>query len=321
MKKIAVIALWFGKLPDYFYLWTRSLERNKDYTFLLFTDQHIPAKGLPSNLKVFSYSFDQIKVTIETSLSIKPALDYSYKLCDFRPAFGEVFASHLAGYQFWGYCDIDVLFGDLSRFITPEILATNHKIFNRGHFTLYKNEPWINQLYRSSKTINAKEIFESPACYIFDEWHGIHQIFKEFNLSQYHQECIADIQPNKARYTCSNIENFKKQLFIWENGAVKQYYIKNETLQSRELAYIHFKKRKIHIKDTKAFSSSSVMLNAFSFIPFEGTVTIDLVKKYDQANYIHFFQRQSGRLLDTLSRYIEQAVPIDKSLISKPIDS
>lgn len=321
MNKIAVIALWFGKLPDYFYLWTRSLEKNKDYHFLLFTDQPVPVKGLPSNLKVISYSFDQLKATIGASLSIKPALDYSYKLCDFRPSFGEVFSSYLAGYQFWGYCDIDVMFGNLSHFITPEILTANHKIFNRGHFTLYRNEPWINQIYRSSKTINAKAIFESPACYIFDEWHGIHQIFKEFNLFQYHNECIADIQPNKARYTCSNIENFKKQLFIWEDGEVKQYYIKNETLQSRELAYIHFKKRKIHIKDTKAFSSPSVILNAFSFIPFEGTVTKNLVKKYDQANYIHFLQRHSSRLLDTLYRYTEQAVPINKSLISKPIDS
>lgn len=321
MKKIAVIALWFGPLRDYFRLWIRSLRINEEYDFLLFTDQPIERSGIPANLKIERMTLADLKVNIRQRLLVNPTFQFSYKLCDFRPAFGELFAPQLAGYDFWGYCDIDLMFGKLSHFVTDEVLSSHEKIFSRGHFTLYRNNERINKLYRSSASVDAQAIMESPASFIFDEWHGIHQIFKEFEVPQFHKECIADIHPNKARYTCSNIENYKKQLFVWEDGLVKQYFIDKDHLNHRELAYVHFQKRKIRIDDQHAYSSPAVLLTPLSFIPFNGKVDADLVRKYDQPNYLHYLERHTDRLLNKLSKYTKKTAQIDRSLISKTIEA
>lgn len=36
--KVAIILPYFGKLPNYFQLWIKSAEMNKDFDFLIFTD-------------------------------------------------------------------------------------------------------------------------------------------------------------------------------------------------------------------------------------------------------------------------------------------
>ena len=40
-------------------------------------------------------------------------LDRPYKLCDFKPAYGFIFGEYLKEYDYWGHCDIDIVWGDL----------------------------------------------------------------------------------------------------------------------------------------------------------------------------------------------------------------
>ncbi|WP_207421484.1 DUF6625 family protein [Desertivirga brevis] len=301
MKQAAIITIWFGKLPAYFPLWVRSLKANENFDFLLYTDQIVSLNNLPANLKVHSITFTELKNHISKTLGLKAAADAPYKLCDFRPAYGEIFAEELKDYEFWGHCDIDLMFGKLENFITRDILLLNRKVFNRGHLTLFRNEASVNSLYRSSKNIDYKMIFESPEYYMFDEWHGIHKVFKEYGIEQYHNECIADIEANAARFVCTKIENYKKQLFIWEDGLVKQYYLKDGELHHRELAYIHFQKRKLQVSTQKVFTSKSVIFTPFSFVPFDGEVTPALIRKFDKGNYNHYLKRQSDRILKKLN--------------------
>jgi len=301
MKKAAIITIWFGKLPAYFPLWVRSLKANQNFDFLMYTDQIVSLSNLPGNLKIHSITFGELRHHISIKLGLKAAAEAPYKLCDFRPAFGEIFASELNNYGFWGHCDIDLMFGKLDNFITDDILLMNRKIFNRGHLTLFRNEPLINSLYRSSQHIDYKMIFESPEYYMFDEWHGIHKVFNEFAIEQYHQECIADIEANAARFICTKIENYSKQLFIWENGTVKQYFLQDGSLKEKELAYIHFQKRKLELSNPKVLSSNAIIFTPFSFIPFHGEVTPDLIRKLDKGNYHHYINRQKERLLKRLN--------------------
>lgn len=320
MKRIAVLALWFGKLPEYFPLWMRSLEVNKEYDFILLTDDTVEY-STPENLRVIRTTLPEIKNRIVEMLKIKPNFDKAYKMCDFRPAYGELFQDYLNGYEFWGYCDIDLMFGRLADFVTPEILSRYKKVFNRGHFTLYKNEPSVNNLYRLSETIDAIKILESPHCFIFDEWHGIHQIFKESGIDQFHKECIADILPNSARYRCSNIKNYSKQIFIWEKGLLKQYYLDNDQVKSSQVAYLHFQKRKMNITDAGVFKSSSVILSPNGFTPFEGPVTKEIITKYDQGNYAHYIQRGFKSLIKKLPLMNKANVTINRTLISRPLNA
>ena len=62
--------------------------------------------------------------------------------------YGEIFEDYLLGYDFWGMCDMDMIFGDLSRFITTDILEKHDKIYQLGHLTLYRNNKEVNGRFR-----------------------------------------------------------------------------------------------------------------------------------------------------------------------------
>ena len=52
-----------------------------------------------------------------------------YKLCDYKPAYGEIFAPELSGYDFWGYGDMDLVFGDLRAYFTEDKLRKYDKFY------------------------------------------------------------------------------------------------------------------------------------------------------------------------------------------------
>merc|ERR1712238_149628 len=78
---------------------------------------------------------------------------------EFKPALGHIFRQYLEGYTHWGYSDLDIMFGDLERWITPDELidydivtygfGDQHRVYLRGQFTIHRNDPEkINQLWR-----------------------------------------------------------------------------------------------------------------------------------------------------------------------------
>jgi len=84
---------------------------------------------------------------------------YPYVMVEFKPALGHVFEDLLKGYSHWGYSDLDIVFGDLERWITPDELndfdivtygfGDQEKVYLRGQFTFHRNDPEkINQLWR-----------------------------------------------------------------------------------------------------------------------------------------------------------------------------
>ena len=47
-------------------------------------------------------------------------------LVEYKPATGHVFADYLGEYTHWGYSDLDIAWGDLPRWITPDELLAGH---------------------------------------------------------------------------------------------------------------------------------------------------------------------------------------------------
>ena len=68
-------------------------------------------------------------------------------LCDLKPALGFIHQSEIAGYDYWGYGDLDVIYGDIRRFYTPEILVhdviSTHGHIVSGHFALLRTTPHV----------------------------------------------------------------------------------------------------------------------------------------------------------------------------------
>ena len=91
-------------------------------------------------------------------------IKYPYILVEFKPALGHIFESYLEGYSHWGYSDLDILFGDLPRWITEDELTDfdivtygfgdQDRLYLRGQFTFHKNNNKINQLWRSCEYLS-----------------------------------------------------------------------------------------------------------------------------------------------------------------------
>ena len=97
---IRLVVPHFGARPAYFPLVVRSMAANPDVSWLLLTEQPVP--DAPPNVAVQLCEFEDLAKRIRSLFDFEISLEQPYKLCDFRPAFGEIFADELAGYDFWG---------------------------------------------------------------------------------------------------------------------------------------------------------------------------------------------------------------------------
>lgn len=154
--KILLISPYFGKLPWYFKYFIHCCKYNPQINFLILSDDKNHYTVLPKNVSLLYYTFDEFKNLIAERLKMKVAIPNSYKLCDYRPAYGLIFQKYLRNYTFWGTIDIDVVFGNIGRFITKSILNANDVISTRpeyisGFFSLYRNTESVNNLFKKSK--------------------------------------------------------------------------------------------------------------------------------------------------------------------------
>jgi hypothetical protein len=66
--------------------------------------------------------------------------------------YGYLHRDELEGYDFWGFCDIDVVFGDIRYFITDKVLEndviSSHSTRLAGHFSLFRNTPMLREAFR-----------------------------------------------------------------------------------------------------------------------------------------------------------------------------
>ena len=155
MHRIIFIVVFLGKYPWYYPYFLHSCRYNPTVDFLIFTDNDVPNLVFPSNLKIIPYSIEQFKLEAATVLGFDIAVDSGYKLCDFKPAYGYIFADYVKEYDFWGYCDIDVIFGNIRSFMTDELLheydiiSTRHDYLT-GCCALFRNQPYFRELFKLS---------------------------------------------------------------------------------------------------------------------------------------------------------------------------
>jgi hypothetical protein len=115
---------------------------------------------------------DKIIESASDKLGFRVNIDYPYKLCDFKPAYGFIFPEIIAKYDFWGQGDMDIIYGNMREFITEEMLNEYDLISARhdyvtGSFALYKNSEKMNTLFKLSK--DYKMVFSTSEHYCFDE--------------------------------------------------------------------------------------------------------------------------------------------------------
>jgi hypothetical protein len=173
MSRAVFLLPFIGRLPSWLELFFTTAARNPDYRFVVFHDGMRPPTSHYPNIEWHTLTFEDLRRRMSTVLGmeIPEGAALPIKVCDYRPAFGELFANEIGDTPFWGYSDLDQFWGRLDPFLTPEVfendVISGHRRRLCGPFTLYRNTPRINQLYRSAPRL--QEILFDPALQFFEE--------------------------------------------------------------------------------------------------------------------------------------------------------
>ncbi len=255
MYSIAYVVPYFGKLPNYFPLWLTSCKCNPTVDWLVFTDDKTEY-DYPENVKVTYCTLDDIRDKAQALFDFTISLERPYKLCDFKPAYGEIFQKELEGYDFFGHCDIDQVWGNIRAFYTDEVLENYDKIGFDAHSVLYRNTEEMRSLYRTivdgEETQNYINVYSTDKGFAFDEA-GMEKICESKNIPVFRKIVYANLAKYHKNFSLSWItpeDEYKNehQIFVWENGTVKRYYYHNGEIGNDEFMYLHYWCRPTTIK-------------------------------------------------------------------------
>ena len=246
--RIVVFCPYFGKLPDHFHLWLISCGFNTNFEFIVFTDD-TRVFDVPRNVSIIHMSWSELYNIVARHFDFAISLKAPYKLCDFKPAYGFIFQEYLSDCSYWGYCDLDLLWGNLNKFIPWEKNADKYSIF--GHLSLVKNTDTLRQLFKKkSSHISYRDIFSSSANFGFDELepYGINSIFDKYGYAVVKLDAIADISPLHCGFSFCDYRNGgvvdnKKKVFKFDNGCIISYSLDNNIVEEKEYMYLHLQKR------------------------------------------------------------------------------
>jgi hypothetical protein len=163
-------------LPWYFPYFIHSCSYNPTIDFIIITGNTDTIPSKPDNVKIIYKSLDTLKALVSRKMEFTINISSPYKLNDFKPAYGFIFSRIIRGYDFWGYADIDVVYGDIRGFMTDELLS-QYDVFSSRHdymagtFSLFKNEYRINTLFMRSR--DYKKVFQTDEHYCFDECNNL----------------------------------------------------------------------------------------------------------------------------------------------------
>lgn len=288
MNKIALILPYFGKLPNYFNLWLNSAKNNESIDFFIFTDQRI--ENSFSNIHVYEYSIDKIINRLNSILRSKFVIG-PYKLTDYKPAYGLIFEDYIKDYDFWGYCDCDLIFGQLRNFITEDILNSYDKIYTHGHLTLFKNTYDNNRLFLKNHNYDCytfEEVCKTKYPCHFDEV-GICEIAEKSGLKTYNGIQFADIDFQKNNFNMVFIQDqYTKQLWKWDEGKLYRVYVKNGEIVEQEMEYIHLQKRKMNIELKALDEVKAFLIVPNKFIDVE-PLTCEKIGAFNKSEF--YFER------------------------------
>ena len=167
---------YFGLLPPIYKIWEVTALANSTIDFYVFTDD-ISAES-KRNITVIQSSFDEFKTKLQQQFSFTIACKAPYKLCDYKPLYGVAFKELFEDYEWWGYCDIDLLLGDLRKFFTDECLNNCDRCQLLGHLCIYRNCDRINTLWRIREdnpvALNYDSVYQTEEAMYFDEARGLY---------------------------------------------------------------------------------------------------------------------------------------------------
>ncbi|QNE39484.1 hypothetical protein F1C16_07930 [Hymenobacter sp. NBH84] len=241
--KLALIINYFGEFPPYFSYFLQSCGYNTEIDFIIFTDADYCHYQQYDNIIFISSSLSNFNRLSSKKIGLHINIKSSYKICDFKPMYGLIYEDYLRQYSHWGYCDIDIIFGDLSKCITPDLLhkydiISSHHQYMSGAFSVYKNTKNATMLFTKSKDL--KKVLLEDEVFLFDEASNvIDKLWLGYNLSDFVSEVesmshiISSSDKHNLSVKYANIITEKLQSkVIWKDGCLID--------DGNELSIFHF---------------------------------------------------------------------------------
>lgn len=292
MNKICLLIPYFGSFPTYYQLFLDSCGRNPSIDWMIFTDNKENYE-YPFNVKKVEMSFEILKQKFQDKFKFKIEINEMHKLCDFKPAYGYLFEELIGNYDYWGHCDLDLIWGDLEGFLKKIEYEQFEKLFDLGHLALYKNTQENNRRFMLPICGDEifKKIYHSSETFIFDEGYknSINNIFIELGISICPNLKIADIYTKSSDFLLTSIDKDGKRtlekktdsLFFYREGKLLRYTKINGSILTEEFAYIHLQKRLMKVNLMQQdYSQYAIIPNAFEKIDMPITMeTWDKLKK------------------------------------------
>ncbi|WP_285269946.1 DUF6625 family protein [Kaistella rhinocerotis] len=241
MNKALIIIPYFGTIPVWFQVFLDSCS-SAFLDFLLITDD-TSYYQFPANFRVIYQSFDEFTFFFRSRLGEEVYLAHPYKLCDYKPTYGKVFSSEIKGYQYWGYCDIDLVFGDIDHFL-EKFFETGFDKFSRlGHFSLYKNTDENNSLFRmKTPRWNFGFVKSTTIPCLFDEI-AINDIFIEKKKNLIHSHIFHNVNMNYKNFAVGDgLPNFPT-LIVKRGFKLYLAELREGCIYEKEFFYVHIHRR------------------------------------------------------------------------------
>jgi hypothetical protein len=241
----------------------RSMAHNPDIDWLLITDA--PVTDAPPNVSVRLCEFASLVARIQSHFDFEISLERPYKLCDFRPAFGEVFREELTGYDFWGHSDLDVIFGRVRDHLPSEAFDAD-KILIQGNFALYRNTVDAAGWFRHEiDGISYREVMTSTAAMHFDEMAGMHYILGELGVPYWQQDIIFDLSFRRYRTRAEQPPGRDPRRYAWEQGEICEYRLEGGDIVRRTALLVHLQKRTMRVPSNAVLTADRYWISANGF--------------------------------------------------------
>lgn len=286
MKKAALVIPYFGKFPNYFELFLKSMGCNPDVHLHLFTDDRREL-ACPGNVFVHYTTFEETVERFRQKIDAAVCIPRPHKLCDFKPTYGLVYEEYLKDYDYWGYCDCDTIMGDLNRFLQPLFEQEYDKVFAIGHLSFIRNTPENNRMFMEE--LNGEVLYKQALCRPETFWldeaykpdrkdinslflaHGKQVFFEDYSLNpicetMYFHQCVL----NPASYA---YETVREPLFYarWDHGNIQKVIVRKGKLCVEDFCYLHLQRRRM------AFDPALLQEDAFRIVPdaFQPKASLD----------------------------------------------
>lgn len=245
MKSIVIIFPYFGILPIQYKMWRTSALCNHSIDFMFFTDANVePAE----NIIVHNMPFSKFQQLAQKAFDFPIILDRPYKLCEYKQAYGYILHDYIKDYDFWGFGDLDLVYGDIRTFITDSVLK--HKfLLGWGHLTLLRNDEDARTYFmkQAEGYQNYRDAFTTSKITFFDEFDhkGCSDKWRDCRPKDcWLEEPFDNVSKPKQSYHFNSLTRGWKQV-VFEHIDNKLYMLRfnKGKLEKKESLYAHFQHR------------------------------------------------------------------------------